>query len=223
MSTRKFRIEDKDYCFNFSSFKYAFTKYRNREKLKVAEAEQRIADKLYVSSSAVHNWCHQKNGISDLDAIKKLADLFDVDYMILLEESREDIMKEKYTDLQIQSIKRIYDEIIEFLFYFSETNGFSNLWIKYENKGVPKNLIESTIYEFADTEIRKIGMRLQKEFFYLRDLSIYDTLYDFVDVDLVNIYDRKCGYDYRFEEIGSTDEDYLKAMNKLNDIVKDVV
>ena len=223
MSTRKFRIEDKDYCFNFSSFKYAFTKYRNREKLKVAEAEQRIADKLYVSSSAVHNWCHQKNGISDLDAIKKLADLFDVDYMILLEESREDIMKEKYTDLQIQSIKRIYDEIIEFLFYFSETNGFSNLWIKYENKGVPKNLIESTIYEFADTEIRKIGMRLQKEFFYLRDLSIYDTLYDFVDVDLVNIYDRKCGYDYRFEEIGSTDEDYLKAMNKLNDIVKDEV
>lgn len=223
MSTRKFRIEDKDYCFNFSSFKYAFTKYRNREKLKVAEAEQRIADKLYVSSSAVHNWCHQKNGISDLDAIKRLADLFDVDYMILLEESREDIMKEKCTDLQIQSIKKIYDEIIEFLFYFSETNGFSNLWIRYENKGVPKNLIESTIYEFADTEIRKIGMKLQKEFFYLRDLSIYDTLYDFVDVDLVNIYDRKCGYAYRFEAIGSTDEDYLKALNKLNDIVKDVV
>ncbi len=82
MSTRKFRIEDKDYCFNFLSFKYAFTKYRNREKLKVAEAEQMIADKLYVSSSAVHNWCHQKNGISDLDAIKKLADLFDVDYMV---------------------------------------------------------------------------------------------------------------------------------------------
>lgn len=223
MSTRKFRIEDRDYCFNFSSFKYAFTKYRNREKLKVVEAEQMIADKLYVSSSAVHNWCHQKNGISDLDVIKKLADLLDVDYMILLEESREGIMKEKYTDLQIQSIKRIYDEIIEFLFYFSETNGFSNLWIKYEDKGVPKNLIESTIYEFADTEIRKIGMRLQKEFFFLRDLNIYDTLYDFVDVDLVNIYDRKCGYAYRFEAIGSTDEDYLKALNKLNDIVKDVV
>ena len=84
-------------------------------------------------------------------------------------------------------------------------------------------MIESTIYEFADTEIRKIGMRLQKEFFYLRDLSIYDTLYDFVDVDLVNIYDGKCGYSYRFETIGSTDEDYLKALNKLNDIVKDVV
>ena len=66
-------------------------------------------------------------------------------------------------------------------------------------------------------------MRLQKEFFYLRDLNIYDTLYDFVDVDLVNTYDRKCGYAYKFEAIGSTDEDYLKALNKLNDIVKDVV
>ena len=223
MSTRKFRIEDKDYCFNFLYFKYAFTKYRKTEKLKVAEAEQKIADELYVSSSAVHNWCHQKNGIADLETIKKLAGLFNIDYMVLLEESREVVMKERYTDLQIQSIKRIYDEIIEFLFCFSETFGFNDLWMKYADDGVPKNLIESTIYEFADTEIRKIGMRLQKEFFYLRDLSIYDTLYDFVDVDLVNVYDSKCGYAYRFEEIGSTDEDYLKALNKLNDIVKDVV
>lgn len=143
--------------------------------------------------------------------------------MVLLEESREVVMKERYIDLQIQSIKRIYDDIIEFLFYFSETNGFSNLWLKYENDGVPKNLIEGIIYEFADTEIRKIGMRLQKEFFYLRDLSIYDAFYDFIDVDLVNTYDGKCGYAYRFEAIGSTDEDYLKALNKLNDIVKDVV
>ncbi len=223
MSTRKFRIEDKDYCFNFSSFKYAFTKYRNREKLKVAEAEQMIADKLYVSSSAVHNWCHQKNGISDLDAIKKLADLFDVDYMILLEESRADIMKEKYTDLQIQSIKRIYDEIIEFLFYFSETDGFNNLWMKYADDGVPKKLIENTIYEFADAEIRKIDARLQKEFFYLHGLGIYDALYDYIWEDLINTYDGKCSYAYRFGAIGTTDKDYLKALNKLNDIVKDVV
>lgn len=64
MSTRKFRIEDKDYCFNFVSFKYAFAQYRKTEKLKVAEAERKIADELYVSSSAVHNWCHQKNGIA---------------------------------------------------------------------------------------------------------------------------------------------------------------
>lgn len=223
MSTRKFKIEDKDYCFNFSSFKYAFTKYRNREKLKVVEAEQRIADKLHVSSSAVHNWRHQKNGISDLEIVKKLGDLFNIDYMILLEENREDIMKEKYTDLQIQSIKRIYDEIIELLFYFSETNGFSNLWIKYENKGVTKKLIESTIYEFADAEIRKIDARIQKEFFYLHDMSIYDKLNNYIWEDLMSTYDGKCSYSYRFEAIGSTDEDYLKALNKLNDIVKDVV
>lgn len=41
--------------------------------------------------------------------------------------------------------------------------------------------------------------------------------------DLMSTYDGKCSYSYRFEEIGSTDEDYLKALNKLNDIVKDVV
>lgn len=66
--------------------------------MKVAEAEQKIADELYVSSSAVHNWYHQKNGIADLETVKKLADLFNVDYMVLLEESREVIMKERYTD-----------------------------------------------------------------------------------------------------------------------------
>ncbi|MGN0448535.1 MAG: hypothetical protein ACI4GC_08325 [Acutalibacteraceae bacterium] len=223
MNTTKFRIEDKDYSFNFSSFNNAFNNYHKAKKLSIGKAEQRIADELYVTCSAVHNWRCKKNGISDLETVKKLADLFNVDYMILLEESREAVMKEKYTDLQIQSIKRIYDEIIDFLYYFSETNGFNNLWIKYSNNGMPKNLIESTIYEFADAEIRKIDARLQKEFFYLRDLSIYDALYEYIWEDLMSTYDRKCSYAYRFGETGTTDEDYLKALNKLNDIVKDVV
>lgn len=223
MNTTKFRIEDKDYCFNFSSFNNAFNNYHKAKKLSIGKAEQIIADELYVTNSAVHNWRYKKNGISDLETVKKLAGLFNVDYMILLEESREVAMKEKYTDLQIQSIKRIYDEIIDFLYYFSETNGFNNLWIKYVDNGMPKNLIESTIYEFADAEIRKIDARLQKEFFYLHDLSIYDALYDYIWEDLMSAYDGKCSYAYRFEAIGTMDEDYLKALNKLNDIVKDVV
>lgn len=223
MSTTKFRIEDKDYCFNFSSFKNAFNNYHKAKKLNVGKAEQKIADELYVTSSAVHNWRYKKNGIADLETVKKLGDLFNIDYMILLEESREDIMKEKYTDLQIQSIKRIYDEVIDFLYCFSETDGFNNLWMKYADDGVPKKLIENTIYEFADAEIRKIDARLQKEFFYLHGLGIYDALYDYIWEDLINTYDGKCSYAYRFEAIGTTDKDYLKALNKLNDIVKDVV
>ena len=232
MSTTKFRIEDKDYCFNFSSFKIAFNNYHKTQKLSIGQAEQKIADELYVTSSAVHNWRYEKNGIADLDTVKKLANLFNIDYMILLEESREITMKEKYTDLQIQSIKRIYDEIIDFLYYFSETDGFNNLWIKYTDNGVPNNLIETTIYEFADAEIRKIDARIQKEYFYLHDLSIYDELYDYVWEDLIATYDGKCSYAYRFEAVVedvngnrglSTDEEYMKALNKLNDIVKDVV
>lgn len=104
--------------------------------------------------------------------------------------------------------------------------------MKYADDGVPKKLIENTIYEFADAEIRKIDARLQKEFFYLRDMSIYDELYNYIWEDLVRTYDGKCSYAYRFEAMvkdvngnrGITiDEDYLKALNKLNDIVKDVV
>ena len=131
MSTTKFKIEDKDYCFNFSSFKIAFNNYHKAQKMSIGQAEQKIADELYVTSSAVHNWRYEKNGIADLDTVKKLAKLFKIDYMILLEESKEVTMKEKYTDLQVQSIKRIYDEIIDFLYYFSETNGFNDLWSKY--------------------------------------------------------------------------------------------
>lgn len=232
MSTTKFRIEDKDYCFNFSSFKNAFNNYHKAEDLSIGEAEQQIADELYVTSSAVHNWRYKKNGIADLEMVKKLANIFNIDYMILLEESKEVTMKEKYTDLQIQSIKRIYDEIIDFLYYFLETDGFNNLWIKHESNGVPNNLIETTIYEFADAEIRKIDARLQKEFFYLHDLGVYDALYDYVWEDLMSTYDGKCSYAYRFEAVVedvngnrglSTSEEYLKALNKLNDIIKDVV
>lgn len=232
MSTTKFTVAGKDYYFNFSSFKNAFNNYHKAEDLSIGEAEQQIADELYVTSSAVHNWRYKKNGIADLETVKKLASLFNIDYMILLEESREITMKEKYTDLQIQSIKRVYDEIIDFLYYFLETDGFNDLWIKYTDNGVQYNLIETTIYEFADAEIRKLDARLQKEFFYLHDLSVYDSLYDFVWEDLVSAYDGKCSDAYRFEAVVedvngnrglSTSEEYLKALNKLNDIVKDVV
>ena len=232
MSTTKFKIEDKDYCLNFSSFKIAFSNYHKTQKLSMGQAEQKIADELYVTSSAVHNWRYEKNGIADLDTVKKLAKLFKIDYMILLEESRNVTMKEKYTDLQVQSIKRIYDEIIDFLYYFSETDGFNDLWHKYQSQGAPEKSIEATIYAFADSEIRKIDARLQKEYFYLHDLSIYDELYDYVWEDLMATYDGKCSYAYRFEAVVedvngsrglSTSEEYLKALNKLNDIIKDVI
>ena len=232
MSTTKFTIDGKDYCFNFSTFKIAFNNYHKAQKLSIGQAEQKIADELYVTSSAVHNWRYEKNGISDLDTVKKIAVLFNIDYMILLEESKEVTMKEKYTDLQFQSVKRIYDEIIDFLYYFSETDGFNDLWHKYKNQGAPEKSIEATIYAFADAEIRKIDARLQKEFFYLHDLSIFDELYDYVWEDLMSTYDGKCSYAYRFEAVVedvngnrglSTSEEYLKALNKLNDIVKDVV
>jgi transcriptional regulator with XRE-family HTH domain len=232
MSTTKFTVAGKDYYFNFSSFKNAFNNYHKAEDLSIGEAEQQIADELYVTSSAVHNWRYKKNGIADLETVKKLANIFNIDYMILLEESKEVTMKEKYTDLQIQSVKRIYDEIIDFLYYFSETDGFNDLWHKYKNQGAPEKSIEATIYAFADAEIRKIDARLQKEFFYLHDLSIYDELYDYVWEDLMSTYDGKCSYAYRFEAVVedvngnrglSTSEEYLKALNKLNDIVKDVV
>ena len=42
--------------------------------------QEDIAEKLNVSSSAVHNWRNIKNGPSELEMIKILSDIFKIDY-----------------------------------------------------------------------------------------------------------------------------------------------
>ena len=79
----------------------------------------------------------------------------------------------------------------------------------------------------ADDMHRKIELVLDQEYFDLRDTDIYNELCEFVSDDLIDIYDGKVSYAYRFEAHAdgnpTTSEDYDKAMIKLNGIIEKYV
>ena len=126
------------------------------------------------------------------------------------------------TDRQLSAVKRIYDICVWFLHEFEKSDGFNNYWYKFAQKGAsdPKSEIE----ELADGMHAKVILVLDQEYFDLRECEIYDELCEFVNEDLVNTYDRKLSYAYRFEAIPdgnpTTTEDYDKAMIRLKTIIE---
>ena len=87
--TRTFHIDGSDYSFNFSAFRRFFKSYRAGTKRNITETEQAIADALSLSREAVHSWRFEKNGPSDIEVIKSLAEFLKIDdYRILQKQSR---------------------------------------------------------------------------------------------------------------------------------------
>lgn len=229
-NTKIFHIENHEYRFNFNAFNVMFNKHCKIHHIKKYNFEEEIAEKLNVSSNAVHNWRNIKNGPSELEMIKILSDIFKIDYKNLLKEVRKDIPKMKFEQYQLESIKRIYDAIIIFLEEFSNTDGFNDLWMEYIDKGVQAQFTEDKLYDYAMTQIDNVNLILKQEYFYLHNLSIYDKLNTFINDDLINTFEGKLSYAYRFESLvedyngnrgTTTSEDYLKALNKINDIIED--
>lgn len=93
--------------------------------MKKGKVEKLLADKLFVSSSAIHNWRFGSNGPASIDLIKNAAKYLKADYMTLLRKNKEIKEMEKLSTLQIESLKRIYDAIIDFLDDFDKTDGFT--------------------------------------------------------------------------------------------------
>lgn len=79
-NTKIFTIDNSEYQFNFSAFNIMFNKHCQFCRIKKGDFEEELAEKLNVSSSAVHNWRNIKNGPSELEMIKILSDIFKIDY-----------------------------------------------------------------------------------------------------------------------------------------------
>ena len=113
--TRTFHIDGSDYSFNFSAFGRFFKSYRAGTKRNTTETEQAIADALSLSREAVHSWRFEKNGPSDIEIIKSLAEFLKIDdYRILLIKKIGE-HKMTATDKILVSLKRIYDATILYL------------------------------------------------------------------------------------------------------------
>ncbi len=218
---KHYKYKNSFYFFNHDMFNNMFNKKMQKDKIMIKDMEEQLANALNVSKDSVHNWRYKTYSPNGLDLIKDIANYFGYEEDILLCKKGGDIKMKKLSEIELISVKRIYESIIEFLEYFYKTNGFNDLWFDFEN--LDSSLREGKLWEIAEKEHDKVMLSLKKEYPIIGKMQIYTVLSNFIYNDLYDIYDGKLTYAYRFEAIPdgnpTTDEDYTKTYKKLNEII----
>lgn len=221
-SPKVFELNGAKVVFNFDRFQSAFNNLAmSRNKRKVSIMSE-ISAAACVSIDAVKNWRRRYNGPSELAMIQAIARVLEIsDWTELLTNYKEEVeMKYTLSDRQKDAVKRIYDAVVDFLADFLETDGFNNYW--YDLTCDPSER-EDALYEIAEAKYRNVCRVYRKEFFDLNGTEIYIELSDYVYDDIMDTYDGKLSYAYRFEalveEHPTTEDDYAKAINKINHII----
>lgn len=229
-NTRSFEVNNEQFQFNLQTFTKLFDEYRRKHGLKVGDLEAALAENLSVTSDAVHNWRSGYNGPGDIEMIQKIAkELNVVDWRILLKTRGEKSVSE-LSIKQIESVKKIYDSIMDFLIWFDETDGITGtLWYEFVRNGVEPRKIRNELYSLAEDRVRSIQHVYEKEYLYLKNTDIYIELGNYLYEKIYNIYDGKLDYAYRFEagvekidgtrDTVTTEEDYMKYLEMLNSII----
>lgn len=231
MNRKSFDIEGEKYQFNKEAFR--LIQKGMKKSGESGEAFQtRIAEKLNVSTHTVHNWLYGSGGPSDIEMIKNLALVIgDINYKALLQERKEGCEGMKITDRQLDSLKRIYDAVIDYLGEFMETNGFSSYWIDEEAYLLSSNYDrEARVEEIVDNAINKVIYTVKKEFFELHNLEIYEQIEDFLyDKLYESISGKKTEPFYRMEHgeeradgtrILQVEEEYLLILDGFNSLLE---
>ena len=225
--TRTFHIDGSDYSFNFSAFRRFFKSYRAGTKRNITETEQTIADALSLSREAVHSWRFEKNGPSDIEVIKSLAEFLKIDdYRILLIKK---IGEHNMTanDRILDSLKRIYDAVILYLDYFDTSFAYLTDFYDFKEAGLDDNEARNETYNLASESLHEVEIVLQQEYIILHKLDIYSTLESFISRDLCNIWDGKLEYEDQRDQITDDNEGmycherYEVVYNRLNEIMSD--
>ncbi len=129
MSIRKILYNNSYYYFNTKMFLDLFTSLKKVSRKKVSELEIEIAEALHVSKETIHNWRFCTCGPGSIELINDIKNFFkseDIETLLVSSKRKEKSMN--LTDLQILSLKRIYDSIIDFLFIFNNSDGFNDYW-----------------------------------------------------------------------------------------------
>lgn len=223
---KSYIIDNKKMCFDRMSFNKIFLTCREKKNISVLEYENELGELLGVSESTVHSWRFGNSGPVNLDVIKKLSTSMELqDYTLLLKVS--DVNTEtNISERQKDSLKRIYDAIIDYLDEFLKTDGFNDYWLDLCDKGIDHKHIQNELYNIAEKARHKVELVFEKEYIELFRLDIYSQLQEYVYKDLSDIYNCKLDYAYRFEAIvqksdGSqsgitTYQDYISVLKKIN-------
>ena len=229
-NTKIYHINGKYMQFCSVSFNHLFTEICKKNKLKKADYEAELGDILSVSSNAVHNWRFGMNGPSDVETITQLANYLKIeDFMLLLKDGKEKTTM-KISERQKDSLKRIYDSVIEYLDTFYQTDGFNDYWHQLANNGTKKNQIEDLLYDIAEKEVHKVELALAKEYIELHRLPVYGELEEYISDILYETFNGKLSYAYRFEapvenidgtrDGVTTSEDFTRALIKINNLLE---
>lgn len=221
---KKFIINEVIYYFDYETFNNYFKDTKRKKNVTFEKLEIALSEYLKISKEAIHNWRFGKQSPSSLEFIIEICKYFKIkDYMILLKRKEIESSMNNFNQYQLNSIKLLYDKIIEYLDYFYHTDGYNNLWLDYVDKGYNKNIIENELYEFADKKINEVILTYNKERIFLKNTSIYDEIGEFIYNDLYSIFDGKLSYAYRFEavpgETPTTQEDYEISVKNINLII----
>lgn len=231
-----FEVDGVKMVFNTDAFQSLFKSAAKRKNEKLGDFEEVIGLVTNLSKDAVHNWRFCTNGPSDIETIKKTAKALDIrDYTVLLKKAQENIV-ERLSDLQKESVKRIYDSIIDFLWDFENTSGFVDYYdqIRNEHPYVNGMLIKNDLNEKIEEKYNALQLQYRKEYMFLKDHPIYEELRNLLYgtgddssdpnyYGLAVIYEGKISFDYRFnagcEDHPSVDEDYEKGLRMINDVI----
>lgn len=221
---KKYILEDKVYYFDYELFNKYFRNKKKDENTTLDKLEVDLSKYLNISKDAIHNWRFKKQSPSSLDMIIDISKYFNIkDYMLLLKGKEEKTNMNNFNQYQINSIKTIYDKIIEHLDYFNNTDGYNDLWLHFVDEGIEPTYIEDKLYEVADKKMNEIFLTYEKERIFLKDTPIYNEIGEYIYNDLYDIYDGKLSYAYRFEAIPdgnpTTQDDYEKALKNINIII----
>lgn len=207
--------------FNHNIFNDMFNKRMPKEKLNITSMEEQLANAINVSKDTVHGWRFNKYSPNDLDLVENMSKYFGCEIDALLCSEESDLKMKKLSDVELMSVKRVYESIIKFLEYFYKTNGFNDLWFDFEK--VEPTLREEKLWEVAEREHSKVMLSLKIEYPIIGKNQIYTDLSNFIYNDLYDIYEGKLTYAYRFEASvdgnPTTDEDYTKAYKNLDKII----
>ena len=219
---RVFTEDEIQYSFNNIAFRSCIDSCAKGKGISKGQIAEGLANELSVTPDAVNNWKYGKNGPADMETIKEIAMYLHVDWELLVKKVNGGNTMKQLTERQKDAAKRIYDIMILFLEEFSKTDGFNDWWLEFKDQGSqnPENDIMARIKQMED----RIGLVLEQEYFDLHDHEIYDEFCEFAGEDLVNVYNGKVSYAYRFEADGESTptvwQDYEIARQHLNEIIE---
>ncbi len=208
--TRLFEYNGKKVTFDRNQFCFTFDSYRQANKVPVVQLENQIADAVFLSREAVHNWRNGYNGPADIQTIELLAGFLNVSSESLLADYKEESKKMyHFTDSQLEAAKKMTDSLWNYILMFSITEGFTTR----VNIATGEQSFIGAGNDYQDEYYDKVSAVFQREYFSLHGSEVYNELNALLN-DISSSYDS----DYRFlseQEIDDlATEMYPKYVNK---------